>query len=91
MKESRIESAATIGLGRLRQHGSEHEYCTAMIMHNACEELNKGEYGERAVKALFDLWKELKLGEVTGESLSELCSVVERMHYKSEKQYEVKS
>ena len=55
-------------------------------MQTACGVIDKGEHGERAVKALLDLWRELKLKEISGASISDLRAVVDRMYRKSIKE-----
>ena len=80
-----IETEATIGLFRLRSkvHNTQDELATLIVMQNICDAADKGDYGEGAVKGLFELWRELKLEEVDGPSISELRAVVDQMHHKS--------
>jgi hypothetical protein len=86
MKREHLEADAVKGLFRLRRQvgGSSQDALAAVdVMHRVCEELDKGVFGEQAINALLDLWQELKLKEVTGESISTLRAVVARIHEKS--------
>lgn len=89
MNEEELHVEATIGLGSMRRQLSkrEDELPTITVMHLICgamrdfaDQADKGEYGAYAVKSLIQLWKDLKLGEVTGEKISELNAVVDRMY-----------
>jgi hypothetical protein len=85
MDETHIKTEANLALFRLRSHVSnaEEEQSTLLVMCNACDALDKGEYGARAVKALLDLWRELKLKDISGASITELRAVVDAMYLKS--------
>src|SRR5258706_5144704 len=92
MKEEHLRTEATLGLVAMRSEVSkyEDELPTITVMHMTCsamrqvsEEADKGEYGALAVKILLRLWKNLKFAEITGENISELNAVVERMYAKT--------
>lgn len=53
-------------------------------MKRASAAVDKGDFGALAVNGLCDLWRELKLGEIDGEALSELTAVVHEMYGKLE-------
>ena len=86
MDEQHIETEATLAKFRLRSQvdNAQDELATLIVMRTTCDALDKGDYGERALKNLFDLWRELDLGdEITGAAISQLRTVVDRMHDKS--------
>lgn len=84
MKESHVESEAIIALSKVhRQVKPDHQLAVVMIMRDTCDAIDKGEIGKDALMALIDLWRELKLAEVTGESISDLRAVVDRMYDKA--------
>jgi hypothetical protein len=84
MNPELIDNEATIALSnfRLRTGNREDEYSTLVVMNAVCNAVNK-DYGDRAIKALFELWRDLKFGDVTTQSVSGLSTVVERMLRKS--------
>lgn len=84
MKEEHLETEAILGLARLRFEvgDSKDVLPTLTVMHNVCDELDKGKYGTLALKALVSLWRELKLGDVNDTSLAEFRAVVSRIREK---------
>lgn len=84
-RKQNVDTEATIGLFRLRSkvENAQDELATVIVMQNICDAADKGDYGARAVKALFELWRELKLREIDGPSISALRAVVDQMHDKS--------
>jgi hypothetical protein len=84
MKESHIESEAIIALSKVhRQVKPEHHLAVLIVMQGTCDAIDKGDVGKDALLALIDLWRELKFREITGESISELRAVVDRMYEKA--------
>lgn len=52
--------------------------CSAM--REVANQVDKGKSGAFAVKTLLKMWRSMKLGDVTGEAISDLNAVVERMY-----------
>jgi hypothetical protein len=52
-------------------------------MRNACDAIDKGEDGARAVKALLELWRELKFKDINADSISDLSTIVDEMYQKN--------
>jgi len=90
--DENIETEATIGLFRLRSivDNAQDELATVIVMQNICDAADKGDCGARAVKALFELWGQLKLRQIDGPSISDLRAVVDEMHHKSAAQLKSK-
>lgn len=66
-----------------RQVEPENLLATVIATQETRDAINKGAVGAHALNALIELWSELKLGAVTGESLSQFRAVVDRMYTKS--------
>lgn len=95
MKQEHLETEAILALAAMRSELSKYadELPTITVMHMICTAMrdfahtaNKGEYGALAVKSLLQLWQNLKFREITGENISELNQVVERMYAKTVEQ-----
>jgi hypothetical protein len=85
MDETHIKTEATLALGRLRSRVSNavEEHTALLIMRNACDAIDKGEDGARAVKALLELWRELKFKDINADSISDLSTIVDEMYQKN--------
>ena len=81
MNQQQIKIEATQALSRLRSRldDPKDELSTVQVMQMACDAIDKGVTGELALKSLIALWGELKLKEITGQSISELRAVVDKM------------
>jgi hypothetical protein len=100
MKAEHIETEATIALNRLRTRLCEtygdlspralhydHVRPILEVLRKACNELDKGDTGKDAARTLLDLWQTLKI-DAKDNSMSDLESVVTRMHEKAKSQDE---
>jgi hypothetical protein len=85
MNKQNIETESTLALVRLRSQVNtlDDELATVIVMKNICDALAKDNYGEWALKALLDLWRELKLKDISKASILELQAVVNYMHRQS--------
>ena len=88
MDKERIEIEANIALHQLHSQVDEAADVPTilLIMASVCDELDKGENGAQAVRALLDLWQRLKLGDVSGDSISVFSEVVNQMYIQSTSQ-----
>jgi hypothetical protein len=58
------------------------EFLAASVMLEICGEADKGEGGALAVKSLIKIWQDLKLGDVSGETISQLSRIVDQIYEK---------
>ncbi len=95
MKQEHLETEAILGLAAMRSELSKYsdELPTITAMHvirtamrNFAHITDKGEYGALAAKSLLQIWQNLKFREITGENISELNQIVERMYAKTVEQ-----
>lgn len=93
MKAEHIETEAILAKHRLRENPADgrNDLAPAIAMRNACDALDKGEVGVRAINELFAIWKEAKLGELTSEAISDLRAIVDQTHELIRKDYDEKS
>ena len=85
MAQSQIEVEATRALNSLRCNVRDpiEQVGTVNLMLMACENyLDKGIESQHALKALIDIWKQLKIREITTGSVSTFQAVIERLHEK---------
>lgn len=89
MKAEHIETEAILAKHRLRETpvNNRGDLAPAMVMQKACDALDKGDIGVRAINELFAIWKEAKLGELTSEAISDLRAIVDRTYELIAKDY----
>lgn len=82
MDQQHIEIEATRALNRLGCDLRDpfEVMTTVNVMQTASDAIDKEIDGERALGALIDLWRELKLREVTKESISVFLAAVDQLH-----------
>lgn len=94
MDAQHVDTEATMALVSLRLslreiHGDlppgtlHHEYVRPVlnVLKDACDQLDKGEHGKDAIRALMHLWQALELSK--SGTTSDLREVVHRMYEKA--------